>query len=994
MSIENKEPEQITDRDLRNLVRNVSKINQDMENLTTTASNIAKTVTNHESVLEKKANYVVPGLIKPLSEELTFFYGRMGESFKDFLELFNTVAAAESWSDIKKMKTLPAFLREAAKDVYNELTEEEKKDFATLTRNLKSKLQPAESERFYQNSLVHRKQMPTESVSQFAYMIRKLVLGAYPDYPAEHQQSMMLTHFLSKLRPELGFPLNCYGEPIKTFADARTRAQKLEAQRKLYESPTVSVSSLQASTDCEMTDACVDYATPSSVQNACATTLVRPQIDSTAREISALTNHLTQLEQTLTEKLNALQVSRSPQTNFNRRGGNFRQPQRGWARPQPFRPYGSIPQNRTTPDGRPICFKCGKPGHIGAMCYSQGQNNSFRGRGGSRNFAPRTNYSTNQRSNFGNGPRFPNYANQQLSSYPATVQNSNSRQFTHVNEVSVPTSSSYSNAVLPDLSAFQTKISQQEAEIQSLRVQNQSLACQRFPTLSQISPDVNVLIFQESEKGKDAKDTSQPVDPTPTVERASTRAQERDNESHPSLDATSTEETSRYSRASYLHNTGTAPKKIRLDSPICEPSTSAQFTRPSANIQLQFESKGFQSDNSGRSFSEFFSDFPNEALTDKIGEPNLPVCDYSPESPSPSPILSPVAHSAASISPFSTLDNVNDLELDTIFAESFTPPLPRSNTFPRFPQEKFESLLAHTNIRCYSMPTVFYPLLYACILFVVIPLALAIPAPNPLLCRATAQGRTIWRLPEIVPCKFDVNSTICTGGDTHNCTKLVPSTVQIYKRNYVKYRTTAWVCKIITQKTKAFTYLFADENLVKHETIDETVSESACQQMKDYKRCESGNLVQKGGIWQTENEHNWEYPGGGIYCCKWKTFITTNCFIYQTVVYKRHNIEEMESPAGLVSQCKYENGHCQLSEGSYLLWDISKYERCEFLPIKNISGNMHGKNWLSDDGNLALTTTTSSQTHDCSSNPIQISDQGIGFRFLNSAVILDLLRIR
>ena len=126
----------------------------------------------------------------------------------------------ESWSESKKMKTLPAFLQEATKDVYNELTDAEKVDFVTLTKTLKSKLQPAESEQFYQNTLVHRKQMLTESVSQFAYMTRKLVLCAYPDYPAEQQQNMMLTHFLTKLWPELGFPLNFYGEPIKTFADA------------------------------------------------------------------------------------------------------------------------------------------------------------------------------------------------------------------------------------------------------------------------------------------------------------------------------------------------------------------------------------------------------------------------------------------------------------------------------------------------------------------------------------------------------------------------------------------------------------------------------------------------------------------------------------------------------------------------------------------------------------------------------------------------------
>ena len=101
--------------------------------------------------------------------------------------------------------------------------------------------------------------------------------------------------------------------------------------------------------------------------------------------------------------------------------------------------------------------------------------------------------------------------------------------------------------------------------------------------------------------------------------------------------------------------------------------------------------------------------------------------------------------------------------------------------------------------------------------------------------------------------------------------------------------------------------------------------------MKNWKTCDSGQMMEKGRLLQTSNKLEWYYPGGGINCCKWKKFKVINCFMYEAKVYKRHNNPKMKSTAGVVSHCIYEKGECQLKDETFLIWEQNLLEQYEYL---------------------------------------------------------------
>ncbi len=87
----------------------------------------------------------------------------------------------------------------------------------------------------------------------------------------------------------------------------------------------------------------------------------------------------------------------------------------------------------------------------------------------------------------------------------------------------------------------------------------------------------------------------------------------------------------------------------------------------------------------------------------------------------------------------------------------------------------------------------------------------------------------------------------------------------------------------------------------------------------------------------------------------------------------------MESTAGVVNHCVYARGTCAMKDGTHLLWEPNKMERSEFLPWQTLPGKQWAKNWLADDGNLALTWTRRLQATNCQGWSIHLSDQGIPF---------------
>ncbi len=191
--------------------------------------------------------------------------------------------------------------------------------------------------------------------------------------------------------------------------------------------------------------------------------------------------------------------------------------------------------------------------------------------------------------------------------------------------------------------------------------------------------------------------------------------------------------------------------------------------------------------------------------------------------------------------------------------------------------------------------------------------------------------------------------------------------------------------KKVTQTVSVKSWVFNDEHLKKETTKLEPIDTQECEQIVRFKKCSVGPMVEKGGLLQTENKLDWDWTHGFFECCRWKTYEATNCFAFQTVVLKRHGNDVMESPAGVVSHCDYSQGHCTLSDSTLLTWVPDKREQCEFVIWQSIEGTQRGNSFVSDDGNLALTTVNaagSEQYQDCHGKAMILSDQGVPFRRL------------
>ena len=92
----------------------------------------------------------------------------------------------------------------------------------------------------------------------------------------------------------------------------------------------------------------------------------------------------------------------------------------------------------------------------------------------------------------------------------------------------------------------------------------------------------------------------------------------------------------------------------------------------------------------------------------------------------------------------------------------------------------------------------------------------------------------------------------------------------------------------------------------------------------------------------------------------------------------------MESPAGNIKHCRYEEGHCTLEDSSVLIWSVNLEEKCQFVHWRDELGRKWGNNWLALDGNIALTFTKTTWVKDCEGDNLGISDQGVAFKDINS----------
>ncbi len=85
------------------------------------------------------------------------------------------MAQTLGWDQEKKLQKLPGFLTGAAQQFYLGLVDDEKKDWATLTKTLIVHFHSPEHTTMASAALFHRRQEQNETVAQYSIVIEKLV---------------------------------------------------------------------------------------------------------------------------------------------------------------------------------------------------------------------------------------------------------------------------------------------------------------------------------------------------------------------------------------------------------------------------------------------------------------------------------------------------------------------------------------------------------------------------------------------------------------------------------------------------------------------------------------------------------------------------------------------------------------------------------------------------------------------------------------------------
>ena len=202
--------------------------------------------------------------------------------------------------------------------------------------------------------------------------------------------------------------------------------------------------------------------------------------------------------------------------------------------------------------------------------------------------------------------------------------------------------------------------------------------------------------------------------------------------------------------------------------------------------------------------------------------------------------------------------------------------------------------------------------------------------------------------------------------------------VQLYKRNFVEWKSPAYHCQKFRSQASTILSFFTDSKSINKSRTSLPVSAQECLTMARTKLCSSGNLAGHSGVYATSNKLTYSYH----WCCKYHHFETTNCLLTETNVYKKFK-SGVQSPVGDISLCNYNDGMCTLSDGSVLVWSPSKNASCEYIPWVKLNGQYHDDYFISDDNNLALSFKSKSLTSvtTCSGTTAYQSDQGLVVEF-------------
>ncbi|MCP4458714.1 MAG: hypothetical protein GY816_11925 [Cytophagales bacterium] len=362
------------ERDQRNLRNNVTTLTTELAGLTTSINAQRTEINQNFRTLEDRLHQVEAPQMLNLTggrstDSLTTYDG--DTDFDDWLSLFNRVKEAYNWSDARALKILPAYLRGNAADLYNELTDNQKTTIGELITNMRAALEPEEMARITQSKLIKRRMQPFESVVDFASSIQRLVKSAYRKLPAEAQDTLMLNHFIERIRPKIKRFLLLM-DP-KDYQTAKRKAIQIESHNMELENDVDEVAH-EGKRNEKKQHIFVAQEEPDELKSMLAEILneIRNRNDQNQHpsSISSNSRYRPNYSNHKLPQCNGRWYPQNPQQG----------PRVPWNRPrqnywEQGRAYGAPIRYQGSPSERLICYKCGGYDHTSAICHqNQGRN--------------------------------------------------------------------------------------------------------------------------------------------------------------------------------------------------------------------------------------------------------------------------------------------------------------------------------------------------------------------------------------------------------------------------------------------------------------------------------------------------------------------------------------------------------------------------------------------------------------------------------------------
>ena len=115
----------------------------------------------------------------------------------EYRKYFDILASMQQWSESQKAQSLAVALSGGAQTVLLGMTVEETKNYDTLVQRLEAKYDPAGREIAHRAELRNLKRKADQGPAEWASLVERLVMRAYPESRGRSQEITILEHFIS-----------------------------------------------------------------------------------------------------------------------------------------------------------------------------------------------------------------------------------------------------------------------------------------------------------------------------------------------------------------------------------------------------------------------------------------------------------------------------------------------------------------------------------------------------------------------------------------------------------------------------------------------------------------------------------------------------------------------------------------------------------------------------------------------------------------------------